>query len=320
MNGDGATRCAGCGLPIALGEEPAPRPVDTPLSLDRRVSRRGVEFPARRAASQDDADAGSPWEMAPPDGAPVEEELAPPEEEPPVAVVAEPPAPPEAPWADEPVVTFAGAPPPEVEPVALLAPAIVEDVRPAAADFVPPVEAVAPVESVAHPDLAAPIEIPAARPAERDPVAVPVHRTRAPAWRRALSWLFDAGLLGALVALLLLAVTGPVAGSEAARSLLRSLALPVALLVALLAFAWQWLGVALAGGTPGLLLAGLRVVGPDGQRPAPGRAAVRAVLGLPAAGLLGAGLLLALFTRSGRGAHDLGAGTWVVLPARGGRR
>jgi uncharacterized RDD family membrane protein YckC len=41
-------------------------------------------------------------------------------------------------------------------------------------------------------------------------------------------------------------------------------------------------------------------------------------LALLSAAALGAGILLALFTRSGRGAHDLGAGTWVVMAARRG--
>ena len=56
--------------------------------------------------------------------------------------------------------------------------------------------------------------------------------------------------------------------------------------------------------------------GPTGGRPSPGRAAARSGLALLSAAALGAGILLALFTRSGRGAHDVGAGTWVVLAAR----
>jgi uncharacterized RDD family membrane protein YckC len=73
------------------------------------------------------------------------------------------------------------------------------------------------------------------------------------------------------------------------------------------------------GATPGMLVTGLRVVGPDGERPSPGRSAVRGALGLGAAAALGVGILIALFTRSGRGAHDLGAGTWVVLAGPAGR-
>jgi uncharacterized RDD family membrane protein YckC len=89
--------------------------------------------------------------------------------------------------------------------------------------------------------------------------------------------------------------------------------------IALVAFAYQWLGVTLMGATPGMRILGLRVVGPDGERPAPGRSAARALLALVSAALLGVGLLLALFTRSGRGAHDFAAGTWVVRGVDGGR-
>ena len=60
-------------------------------------------------------------------------------------------------------------------------------------------------------------------------------------------------------------------------------------------------------------------MGPDGRRPSPGRSASRAALGLIAAVPLGLGLLMALVTDGGRGAHDLGAGTWVVLATTAGR-
>ena len=148
--------------------------------------------------------------------------------------------------------------------------------------------------------------------------AVEVHRVRAPGWRRVAAWAVDAGLLGAVLAAMLLPVLGPVLGQDGlAQS--RDVAVPVLLVMALVAFVYQWLGIVLTGGTPGMLATGLRVVGPDGKRPSPGRSAVRATLGVLAAALLGVGLLLALFTKSGRGAHDLGAGTWVVLSPRGGR-
>ena len=146
--------------------------------------------------------------------------------------------------------------------------------------------------------------------------AVEVHRVRAPAWRRVAAWAVDAALLGAVLAAMLLPVLGPVLGPDAVAPT-GDVVVPAVLVVALVAFAYQWLGIALTGGTPGLLATGLRVVGPDGRRPSPGRSAVRAGLGLIAAAALGAGILLALFTRSGRGAHDLGAGTWVVLSPRG---
>ena len=148
--------------------------------------------------------------------------------------------------------------------------------------------------------------------------AVEVHRVRAPAWRRAASGVVDGLLLGAVLAAMLLPVLGPVLGpGEPGQA--RDVAVPAILVVALVAFVYQWLGITLTGATPGMLATGLRVVGPDGRRPSPGRSAVRALLGLFSAALLGAGLLLALFTRSGRGAHDLGAGTWVVLAVRDGR-
>jgi uncharacterized RDD family membrane protein YckC len=148
-----------------------------------------------------------------------------------------------------------------------------------------------------------------------DVQAIEVHRRRAPPWRRAAAWGVDGALLGALLALLLLPVIGK-ADLVPPRS---EILVPVILVVALLAFAYQWLGVTLAGATPGMRLLALRVVGPDGERPAPGRSAARALLALPSAAFLGIGLLLALFSREGRGAHDLGAGTWVVLAVDGGR-
>jgi uncharacterized RDD family membrane protein YckC len=148
-----------------------------------------------------------------------------------------------------------------------------------------------------------------------DVVAIEVHRHRAPPWRRAAAWAVDGALLGALLALLLL----PVIGKADLLPPQREILVPVILVVALLAFAYQWLGVTLTGATPGMRLLALRVVGPDGERPTPGRSAVRALLALPSAAFLGVGLLLALFTREGRGAHDLGSGTWVVLGVDGGR-
>lgn len=153
---------------------------------------------------------------------------------------------------------------------------------------------------------------------ELDVDAVEVHRVRAPAWRRIAAWAIDAALLGALLAAMLLPVLGPVFGPEGAARV-RDVIVPTVLVVALVAFAYQWLGIALVGATPGMLVTGLRVAGPDGQRPSPGRSAARSALGLGAAAALGAGILLALFTRSGRGAHDLGAGTWVVLAGPAGR-
>jgi uncharacterized RDD family membrane protein YckC len=154
--------------------------------------------------------------------------------------------------------------------------------------------------------------------------AIEVHRRRAPAWRRVTSWVVDGALLGALISVLLVPVlggTGIGTGPDGVVEDLiraRGILVPVLLVVALVAFTYQWLGVALMGATPGMRVTGLRVVGADGDRPSPGQSAGRSLLALPAAAALGSGLLLALFTRSGRGAHDLGAGTWVVVADDGG--
>jgi len=150
-----------------------------------------------------------------------------------------------------------------------------------------------------------------------DPVveAVEVHRERAPAWKRVAAWIVDGAVLGALLALLLL----PVIGKADLVPPRRDVVVLASMAIALVAFAYQWLGVTLMGATPGMRILGLRVVGPDGGRPAPGRSAARALLGLVSAALLGIGLFLALFTRSGRGAHDFAAGTWVVRGVDGGR-
>ena len=150
-----------------------------------------------------------------------------------------------------------------------------------------------------------------------DPVveAVEVHRERAPAWKRVAAWIVDGAVLGALLALLLL----PVLGKADLVSPGRDVVVLASMAIALVAFAYQWLGVTLMGATPGVRILRLQVVGPDGGRPAPGRSAARALLGLLSAALLGIGVLLALFTRSGRGAHDFAAGTWVVQVGSGGR-
>jgi uncharacterized RDD family membrane protein YckC len=144
---------------------------------------------------------------------------------------------------------------------------------------------------------------------------VEVRRVRAEAWRRIAAWAVDGALLGAVLAAMLLPVLGPALGA-AGPALARDVAVPAVLAAALVAFAYQWLGIALIGATPGMRVAGLRVVGADGGRPSPGRAVARSALALLSAAPLGAGILLALFTRSGRGAHDFGAGTWVVLAGR----
>ena len=128
------------------------------------------------------------------------------------------------------------------------------------------------------------------------------HR-RAASLPRVLAWLVD-GLPFALAA------AGLVWGLSATAPALVAQLLAV---VALASFAYQTLAHALLGATLGKRLLHLRVVGPDGQRPGPGRSAWRAAAALLGVALLGVGPLLALFTLSGRGLHDLVAGTTVVV-------
>jgi len=77
-------------------------------------------------------------------------------------------------------------------------------------------------------------------------------------------------------------------------------------------FSYATLAHALGGATLGKWLVRIRVVGPDGAPPSLTRSAVRSGLALLSLALLGLGLLLALFTRTGRALHDLVARTWVV--------
>ena len=120
--------------------------------------------------------------------------------------------------------------------------------------------------------------------------------------RRVLAWAVD-GLPFALAAFTLVAGLG--AGDLAVSAQL--VAVP-----ALASFAYQALAVALSGTMLGKRILRLRVVGRDGRRPGPGRSALRAVVAVTGTLLLGLGPLLALFTASGRGLHDLVAGTVVV--------
>jgi uncharacterized RDD family membrane protein YckC len=200
-----------------------------------------------------------------------------------------------------------------------------ESLRPVPVDWEmePPSEATPaapriPPRGPARPRPRAAIPTPADLEIDMAVETVEVHRVRAPAWRRIASWAVDGALLGAAASAMLLPVLGPVLGPGGLDQV-RDVLAPTVLAVALLAFAYQWLGITLTGATPGMGAAGLRCVGPDGHRPSPGRSAVRAALGLLSAAALGTGVLLALFTRSGRGAHDLGAGTWVVLAEPAGR-
>ncbi len=134
------------------------------------------------------------------------------------------------------------------------------------------------------------------------PPGTPLVMRRGGSGRRALAWLVDGVPFG-------LAAVGLVAwlGAGDLRLVLQLLAV-----VGLASFAYQTLSHALLGATLGKRLLGLQVVGPDGDRPGPGRSALRAALAVAGVAALGVGPLLALFTLSGRALHDLLAGTTVV--------
>lgn len=237
------------------------------------------------------------------------------------------------------------SPAPPVSPVPAAAPAPVAAPAPPAAPLpatapVPIGAAAAPAPSAAPPTPRPHLfpEVPAAParpgpsagavPVEEEPEldlepdvdAIEVHLRRAAPWRRVASWLVDLAFLGLFVTLLLapvlsradLPLDGTFDGLVEALTRRGSVLQPALALALLAAFAYQWLGLALMGATPGSRLLGLRVAGPDGRRPSPGRSALRAALSLPSFLFLGLGLLLGLFTRSGRALHDFGAGTWVV--------
>jgi uncharacterized RDD family membrane protein YckC len=125
---------------------------------------------------------------------------------------------------------------------------------------------------------------------------------RAGTLRRVAAWIVD-GLPFAVVGLSLARQLG--GGSLAVEVQLLAVA-------ALASFAYQTLSHWLAGATLGKRLLKLRVVGPDGERPGPGRSALRAGAAVLGTLILGVGPLLALFTESGQGLHDLLAHTLVV--------
>ena len=130
---------------------------------------------------------------------------------------------------------------------------------------------------------------------------------RAGSARRALAWSID-GIPFAVLAVAAVAWLGADLG----------LLVPALTVLALAAFVYQLLSTWLAGATFGKRVARLRVVGPDGARPGLGRSAWRSAAAVLGAVAFGIGPLLALFTRSGRGLHDLAAGTAVVdLPRAG---
>jgi uncharacterized RDD family membrane protein YckC len=148
-----------------------------------------------------------------------------------------------------------------------------------------------------------------------------IHLRRAPNWKRVTAWTLDGLPFTALFCIALrLALdqlphaasldftsTLQLAGEEA-----QGITGPLFAGALVLFAVYHTLAHGMSGATLGKRLLGIRVVGPDGKRPAFPRAAIRAVLGLISLLLLGLGVLLALFTRSGRGLHDLLARTWVV--------
>lgn len=153
--------------------------------------------------------------------------------------------------------------------------------------------------------------------------ALEVHLRRPPSWRRAaadaLDFLpFAAGGIALGRSLVLAAAAGlpaPATGIDGFLDLLareRVIVLSIAAAVTLAMGTYATLAHALAGATLGKRLLGLAVVGPDGARPSLGRSTARSALAVLSAALLGLGLLLPFFTRSGRALHDLVARTWVV--------
>ncbi len=294
MTGRAAT-CPGCGAPLALREEPAPRALDRDLTLDRRGGRPRATPPFWEAGPPEIVE---PMPEPVPDagGEPLDagfDLLGPVEEEPLGNLEPEAPVPGE---------TEPGHPrPPAPAPV----PGETEPGRPRPPAPVPAAGETAPGRP--QPPHPAP---PAERPRARQ-VALPFPPEQrllpAPAGRRLLAWGVDAGLAAGL-AWLLTAGGAWLAGGADEAGLLPS----AAALAALLYLAHATLGHALAGRTLGKWSAGLRLLGPDGRRPGPGRAAARALLSLAAAAPLGLGLWPALWDRQGRTIPDRIARTSVV--------
>lgn len=237
--GHAAIRCADCGAPLVLADEPPARPLDRPLDLDRRLGRTDPDEPPEPSPPASTPGPAEPRGQGAPAGS-----AAPPRPA--------PPAPPRAP----------------------LSPASAEDLQ----------------SSRGAPLLAMP------------PPGTVLTLRRGGSGRRVLAWLVD-GVPFALAAAGLIAWLG----ADDLRLVAQLLAV-----VGLASFTYQTLALGLLGATLGKRLLGLRVVGPDGQRPGPGRSALRAGLAVVGVALLGIGPLLALFTLSGRALHDLAAGTAVV--------
>lgn len=294
-NRDTSEFCAACGAPLLLRDDPAPRPLEVTVPLDRRGHERGARPPtpvpvphAARAATEAllsppglKADR-SYWDLGRTGDAAPEPRLAPP----PSRAAAGPT------WDGAPFVSRMSS-----------APAFDAPPAPLDADL-------APLD--AELDLAADLDISVAAD-ER------VLR-RAPVWRRVLSWAID------LLPFVLL--TGWVAREAAEprdRAALRTVdgtldvvardlgvVLPFLGFLAVAGAVYLALAYALMGASVGKWATGLRVVARDGRRPSATRSAVRALFAVLSVALAGLGVLLALFTRSGRALHDYLAGTYVV--------
>ena len=201
------------------------------------------------------------------------------------------------------------------------------------------------------PDLTALASVPALSPAPANvfqpalasaPVLAPApalttvdaaQEPRSPTRRaRLAAWALDAAILAACFALHVataLLLLGPAKLSPQGPQSLdtwadllffaRRLPLLWALLIGCLALAYSWLFAALGGRTPGMWLAGLRLVRQDGGAPetvSVARALARAALALLSV-LPGAfGFVLALFDKRGQTLHDKLAGCLVIDDSR----
>ncbi len=267
--------CTGCGAPLRLPEEPAAQPLSVTLPLDRRGER---DEPA-----------------APPPSLPAGGGFA--------AIPA--PAPGRSHWD---LGGALGIAPRDAEPLPAPPPAPTSSRDADRGEDAPARPPSIPVSPRADPPGPA-----------REVLEIRLRRPET--WRRAAAAAVDVGPFvgvgGGLLASMLseAGLTAPVTGLDTFLDLLareRVLVLLVAAAVTIVVGVYATLAHALAGATAGKWLFGLALVGADGRRPSLGRSAARAGLAVLSAALLGLGLLLALFTRSGRGLHDYAARTWVV--------
>jgi uncharacterized RDD family membrane protein YckC len=324
--------CAGCGAPLLLRDEDPGGPVDAPVVLDRRS--RGAGETPRAAAPR--VELPGPAATFPPRGpVPHAEELADVEKSHwdlgPIAAAAD--------LKREPVPSATGGArnearnvvaPPKPSPSARAtstptttststanstATATSTSTSTSAAAATATATATATGTTTRLPPLD---DLP-----EPEVDALEVHVARAEPWRRAVAWVVDvipflaAG--GALGFFLLREVAaargGPPRSLDEVVELVsaeRVIALSVVGAVVLALATYATLAHALGGATLGKRLVRIRVVGPDGGPPSPARSAIRSLLAVISAALLGLGFLLALFTRTGRALHDVLARTWVV--------